>query len=168
MDKLSDIIVDYESTDFNWEVLLRTDEAIYNTLYALRDNNKIQLGDTSFFISLIEFYNNVRIQSYRQKKGEPKYSIKQSQSVIVSLAKRYRDALKDMYYTDNHFNKYINSIAIKDEEVLEIVDCIPVSLDCPVCINKNKLTIPAAGNVFLNLVTIKCDHCHTTITFKTL
>ncbi len=151
--------------EFNWEVLLRTDEAIYVAISVLKNNNSLY-WDECFFISLIEFYTNLQIQNDRQRKGLPPYSIKQSQGALTKLLENYLTILRHLYYRDRDFRKYINSIPIKNEELLETINIIPDILYCPICTDQHKLSIPTCSkNIIIYSFSITCDQCHTTIKF---
>jgi len=148
-----------DNSQFNWEVILKTDEAIVEAISALSGAGMLFKFDISFLESLISWF---------QKRN--KLTIKQSQSAIKSLCKRYPNRLQELYDGKSpHFRQFIDSaVEVKDEEFVEEVTTIFSTMECPVCDKKHELVL---GDILdFNIkstldFTIKCDKCHTTITF---
>jgi hypothetical protein len=150
------------SKQLNWEVVLRTDEHIVQAIAELMTRNYIFSFDEMFLGNL---------QSWYDKRG--KLTPKQSQTAIKTLAKRYGKRLQAIYDDPNNdsFKAYIDmSTTNMDEEFVEIVSEFKLEMECPICdkhvINTSGYTMELGGNGQPSFQTVKCDKCHTTITFQ--
>ena len=145
----------------NWEVVLRTDEHIIQAISELISRNYLFDFDKAFLGSLISWFD---------KRG--KLTPKQSQSAIKSLTKRYCTRLTAIYNADgSSFKAYIDATTpVLDEEFLEIVDEFNTLMECPVCDRKHMINTGAypiiCNDTDPDRQTVKCDKCHTTITFQ--
>ena len=150
-----------EDEFLNWEVLLKTDEAIFKALNILNHHDDFFDFDRSFLKSLIAWYSNPKYKKHF-------YSKKQYDAAFNALNKRYLKKLEVYAKSDTEFNKYLNSLEVKDEEFVEVVDEIKHPMDCPICVTPHKIAIDEIKDFVAGATgtaTVKCHICHQTITF---
>ena len=154
--------VSTEEDEFlNWEVLLKTDEAIFRALNILNHYNDFFEFDGDFLRSLIAWYANPKYQKHF-------YSKKQYDAAFNALNKRYLKKLENYANTNKEFKTFLNSLDVQDEEFVEIVTEIKNPMECPICDPSHNVVLSEVSDFVAGATgsaTVKCDRCHQTITF---